>query len=144
MKSHSGTVLVIVLILLTVLSLLALAGAATANAELVMASHEQYRKRAADAASSGIEIAMSRIRAAAALLGATSFTSDRATTTIRYMGDEDVLPGASIAKLVGHHYQIDSTGTSLRDALQNQSQGALAIEATGNVYTYSRLERGLP
>lgn len=144
MRSHSGTVLVIVLILLTLLSVLALAGAATANAELTMASHEQYRKRAAEAASSGIELAMTQIRAASGLLGTTAFTADHAAVAMRYVGDEASLPGASVAKLVGHHYQIDSTGDSLRGAVEMQSQGALAIEATGGVQTYGRLERGLP
>ena len=144
MKSDSGTVLVIVLILLTLLSVLALAGAATANAELVMASHEQYRKRACEAASSGIELAMTRIRAAVALLGTTAFTTDHAAVTVRYVGDEDALPGTSIAKVVGHHYQIDSTGDSLRAAMEIQSQGALVIEAAGGIQAYGRLERGLP
>jgi hypothetical protein len=144
MKSHSGTVLVIVLILLTLLSVLALAGAATANAELVMASHEQYRKRASEAASSGIELAMMRIRVAVALLGTTVITSDHAAITMQYVGDEGALPGTSIARIVGHHYQIDSTGDSLRGAVEIQSQGALAIEPTGGIHTYSRLEGGLP
>lgn len=144
MRSHSGTVLVIVLILLTLLSVLALAGAATASAELTMASHEQFRKRAAEAASSGSELAMARIRAGVASLGTTAFTTDHATITMQFVGDEDALPGTSIAKLVGHHYQIDSTGDSLRGAVEMQSQGALAVEANGGVHTYGRLERGLP
>ena len=144
MSSQSGTVLVIVLILLTLLSVLALAGAATASAELTMASHEQFRKRAAEAASGGIELAMARIRAAAASLIAVAFTSNHAAVTIQYTGDEEALPGNSVGKVVGHHYEIRSTGDSLRDAVEMQSQGALAIAPTGGIQSYGRLERGLP
>jgi hypothetical protein len=144
MRSDSGTVLVIVLILLTLLSVLALAGAATASAELVMASHAQYRKRAFEAASSGIELALTRVRAVGPWLGTTTFTADHATITMSYVGDEDALPGTSIGKLVGHHYQIESTGDSSRGATEIQSQGALAVEPAGGTQTYDRLEEGLP
>jgi Tfp pilus assembly protein PilX len=141
---QGGIALVIVLILLSILTMLALAGAATATAELAMAGHEQYRKLASEAASSGIEQAMVRIRTMAVPVSTpATIATDHTTTTSRYVGDEQLLPNSSAGKLVGHHYSIESIGRSERDASAIQLQGALSIVPAGTLHTYGQIGSGL-
>jgi Tfp pilus assembly protein PilX len=148
-SAQRGTTLIIVLLLLLILTMLMLASAGTATAELVMAGNEQYRKHASDAASAGIEQAIARIAASGATnvsVPPTAFggsATDTYATTTQYAGQESALPQSSANKFVGLHYAIVSTGTSLRGAVDVQTQGVLVVAPTGNTGTFSRIGSGL-
>lgn len=137
-----GAALVIALLLLLILTLLALSGINTATTELMMAGNEQYRRNAAQAATAGIEEAIGDLGAvptspgaAPVVTGPTALpdsASDRYATSTRFVGDELGLPQSSADKFIGLHYQIDSTGTSLRSASDLQSQGVMVVAASGS------------
>lgn len=136
-----GAALVIALLLLLILTLLALSGINTATTELTMAGNEQYRRNAAQAAAAGIEAigdlgaVPTSPGAAPVAVGPTALpdsASDRYATSTRFVGDELGLPQSSADKFIGLHYQIDSTGTSLRNASDLQSQGVMVVAASGS------------
>src|SRR5262245_23562037 len=108
-----GSALVIAMMLLFVLSLLAVAGMGMSTAEIVMAGNEQFRRVASDAASAGIETAVSRLRTSR-VTG--EVASDAFVTTVRYAGAETSLPQSSADKLIGQHFEIESTGQAARGA----------------------------
>src|SRR5512147_2480602 len=66
-RAHSrGVALVIALVLLLLVTLLATTGMAVSIADLVMAGNEQFHRRAADAASAGVEAAVAQLAKAGA------------------------------------------------------------------------------
>jgi hypothetical protein len=115
-----------------------------------MAGNEQFHRKAIEAASAGVEVAIARMRATGegatgtfgpADLGDTTPSSYTGTT--RYMGREASLPGSSAEKFFGEHYEIESTGVSSRGARELQVQGAMVISSTAGVRTFHRLGDGL-
>ena len=145
-----GVALVIVLVLLAILTMLVVASTGTATAELAMAGNEQYREHASDAASTGIEQALTNLSATptatAIETGPTAVpgtTMDSYTTSIRFAGEEMGLPQSSAEKLIGYHYVIDSAGVSLRGAVDEQTQGVLVVAPAGSTATYTRAGTGL-
>ncbi len=134
-----GAALVIGLIMLLILTILAFAGVNTATTELAMANNEQFRRNAADASAAGIEQAISRIGTVGTTAGASASIAptdlgDGATqyrANLRYVGDETGLPQSSADKFVGLHYEIESTGTSARNARDVQVQGVMVVAGTG-------------
>ena len=149
-----GAALAIGLILLVVLTLLAFSGMNAATTGLAMAGNEQYRRSASEAAAGGIELAIANLRNVPTLAGAPTplnghlpdgaETARYATTTV-YLGDETGLPQSSADKFIGLHYEIQSTGMSLRGASVSQVQGALVIasQRAGEPDTFRRLGTGL-
>ncbi len=138
-----GAALVIALLMLMILTILALSGINTATTELAMAGNEQYLRNAAQAATAGIEEAITDIGAVPTSPGAAPTprcrpcprhsTSTAMPRTTRFIGDETGLPQSSADKFVGLHFQIDSTGTSLRNASDLQQQGVMVVAASGSV-----------
>ncbi|MGD9597608.1 MAG: PilX N-terminal domain-containing pilus assembly protein [Steroidobacteraceae bacterium] len=136
-RPQRGAALVIGLVLLLILTLLAITGMNTATTELVMAGNEQYRRAAAMAATAGIEEAIADIGTVPAVPGAapTEVTgvpvgaagTDHYSSATRYIGAETGLPQSSVDRFVGLHYEIDSTGTSARNARDRQVQGVFVI-----------------
>jgi Tfp pilus assembly protein PilX len=135
-----GAALVIGLIMLLILTILAFTGVNTATTELAMASNEQFRRNAAEASSAGVEASIASLglvgttAGASATLPATNLADDDTTTyttVTRYVGDEPLVPQGSADKFVGLHYEIESTGTSARNARDVQTQGVMVIAATG-------------
>ncbi|MEZ5500458.1 MAG: PilX N-terminal domain-containing pilus assembly protein [Steroidobacteraceae bacterium] len=139
-----GAALVIGLVLLVILTLLAVTGMNTASTELVMAGNEQYRQNAFQASETGIEQAMMvlstlpqtavpTVVAPVVIAG----TTDEYTTTTTYRGEDSDIPGFSAGKFIGFHYEIDSTGTSRRNATAAHEQGSFVIAggAGGSVIT---------
>ena len=115
-----------------------------------MAGHEQYSEHASDAASTGIEQALTNLpatpTATAIETGPTAVpgtTMDSYTTSIRFAGEEMGLPQSSAEKLIGYHYVIDSAGVSLRGAVDEQTQGVLVVAPAGGTATYTRAGTGL-
>lgn len=136
---QQGAALVIGLILLLILTLLAVTGMNTASSELIMAGNEQFRQNAFHAAEAGIEQAVTEL-ATVPQTGTAVVVSnvpvpgssgDEYTTSSTYMGDDLNLPGFSAGKFVGFHYQIESRGTSARNANSQQRQGAFVIQSSG-------------
>ncbi len=140
MRRDSGVALVVVLVLLSILSMLAIAGASTATAELAMAGNDQFRRRAADAASDGIEQAVSQLNVGP---GASAIVTSTHMTTTRAAGDEGDLPQSSAGKLVGHHYVIESTGTAERGATDALTQGVIVVVPAAGIDTFQREGSGL-
>jgi hypothetical protein len=129
-----GATLVVGLMLLTLVTLLGLAGAATAHIEAQLAHNEQFRENAASAASAGVEVAINRIvttpgspasfHASAALPGTTS----RFDIQVRFLGYDIALPQAPGANLAGAHFEIISTGYSLRHAVDRQRAIVMRVD----------------
>ncbi|MEJ0035614.1 MAG: PilX N-terminal domain-containing pilus assembly protein [Gammaproteobacteria bacterium] len=146
--SQRGAALVIALLLLVVLTLLATTSMRTAVAELWMAGSERFHRKAVEAASAGVEAAIARLRASAGGVGdETSIDGGSAdapyTATIRRAGTEASLPGSSTEKFVGEHFEIESTGSASRGALEEQVQGVLVISSTNGVRTFRSVGKGL-
>jgi Tfp pilus assembly protein PilX len=138
-RRQRGATLVVGLMLLAIVTLLGLAGAASAVVERQLARNEQFRENAASAASAGIEYAIRRIvtippvdsdaaavpsNASATLPGA----AEHFETVTRFVGFEEALPQVSGVHLVGAHFEISSTGYSLR-ATDRQRAGVMFVVA---------------
>jgi Tfp pilus assembly protein PilX len=138
--SGRGSALVIAMLLLFILSLLAVAGMSLSTAEIVMAGNEQFRRQASDAASSGIEMAIARLRSSTA---EGEVSSEAFIATIRRAGVETNLLQWSTDKIVGEHFEIESTGHSARGASDVQTQGVLLIAPSSGVAMYGQIDDGL-
>jgi type IV pilus assembly protein PilX len=140
-RRQSGAALVIGMLLLLVLTILAFTGLNSSTTELAMASNEQFRRNAAQASASGIENAISNLRNVPTTLGGAPVISglrpangspvDRYNTRTRYLGEERGIPQSSIDRFVGLHFEIESDGTSARNARDTQTQGVFVVSGTG-------------
>lgn len=133
-RRQRGAALVIGLILLLVLTLLAVSGMNSASLEFVMAGNEQYRTNAFEAAEAGIEQSMSLgtfnpAAAAQALAGAPTATDAWASTIAPQLGGAPLpaLWGNSWNSFSTYHFEIQSTGTSVRNATALNVQGIAVI-----------------
>ena len=152
-STQRGAALVIALILLLILTLLATTGMRMSIAELVMAGNEQFRHKASAASSAGIEVAIARISAAGGARPANAQTlgpidvgeprTDTFIVSIRYTGKEASLPGSSAEKLAGEHFELQSVGTSSRNARDVQVQGVMVVASEKGVKTFQRAGAGL-
>jgi len=132
--TQRGATLVVGLILLSLVTLLGLAGASTAHVEQQLAQNEQFRENAASAASAGIEVAISRIVTSSSPAFAPTFidepvpgTPDRYQVRVRFAGWELALPQAAGVPLAGAHFDVDSTGTSTRHAVDRQKADVMLV-----------------
>lgn len=139
-RREHGAALVIGLIMLLILTILAFTGVNTATTELAMASNEQFRRNASEASSAGVEESIASLGLVGTTAGSTAalpesaLGDDGATTyaaVTRYIGDETGLPQSSADKFIGLHYEIESTGSSARNARDVQTQGVMVVTATG-------------
>jgi hypothetical protein len=116
----------------------------TAIGELWMAGSEQFHRTALEAAAAGLEAAIARLRAGSAV---GDFDGESAgapyTVTVRRAGTEVSMPGSSAEKLVGEHFEIESTGASSRGALEVQVQGVLVVSPANGVRTFRSISGGL-
>ena len=120
-----GSALIIGMLLVSVVSLLALAAASAVHVELQLARNEHFRENAANAASAGIEIAISRIVSvstvnSATFSGSLPETSDSFDVRVRVLGLEQLIPQAPDQNLAGAHFEILATGSSGRGAVDRQ------------------------
>jgi len=150
--AHRGAALVIGLLLMLIITILATAGITMSTGELTMAGNEQFRRQAAEAASSGIEVAL----AALARLGSgSSEPANEATrsgavagaryiTTTRYAGEETALPNFSAERFAARHFEIESRGEAGRNALDEQHQGVMIVRPVADgERTFTRRAAGL-
>jgi type IV pilus assembly protein PilX len=142
-RAHTerGAALVVGLILLAVLTLLAVAGMTTATSELTMAGNTQYQARAFQSAETGIE----RMIAAGAFNTATTIDrtevvydnpnttdDDRYAAQTRPRGSTMPPPGYTLDQFSSEHFEIQSTGTSLRNASSTHTQGLFLVAPNSN------------
>jgi len=127
--------------LLTVVTLLALAAAGSAHIERVLAQNDGFRENAASAASAGIEMAIRAIVTSsepaavpAHLTGTLPDSSDRYDVSLQLAGFETALPQESGSPLAGAVFDIRSTGSSARHAVDYQRAGVLwVVDAPGEI-----------
>jgi Tfp pilus assembly protein PilX len=148
--AERGAALVVGMILLLILTLLAISGMSTSTTELVMAGNEQFQENAFQAAETGIErtIATGAFDAAAEVVGAriTLPSADagcmadptdvtRCPTyqaTVRPRGSSPPPPGYSLDQFSAENFEIQSLGTSVRDATDTHVQGLFLIVPKAN------------
>ena len=140
---QQGAALVVGLLLLLILTLLAISGMNTSSLELIMAGNTQYSQNAFQAAEAGIErsiaanvfnpdpsLPMERQQSPANR--AYQFT---ALTTPQLAGAaQPALPGSSLDSFSTYHFEIASTGSSVRGATARNVQ-ALAVIAPADSTT---------
>ncbi|MGH8236827.1 MAG: pilus assembly PilX family protein [Steroidobacteraceae bacterium] len=142
-RAQRGAALVVGMLLLLVLTLLAISGMNTASLELAMAGNLQYHENAFQAAETGVEqaivLGMFNPSAAPQRLPATVGT----TTPIPNTGNRDnfftmttpqlagaaqpAIWGASWDSFSTYHFEVQSNGTSARNAVATTVQGVAVI-----------------
>ncbi len=129
-----GAALVIGLLLLLVLTILAVSGMNSASLEFVMAGNEQYRANAFSAAEAGIERTLDSGTFNPAVVtqnqnGAATATDSWGTQTITQLGGNPLpaMWGNSWNSFATYHFEITSTGTSVRNATAVNTQGVAII-----------------
>jgi type IV pilus assembly protein PilX len=139
-RANSGAALVIGLILLLVMTLLAISGMNTSTTELQMAANMQYGEKAFQAAEVGIERAFrsgsySTTGGAVPLNGTVATGQPETyTTSTAFDVNAGVTPvltgGYSVGIGAGYsayHFNIDSTGTSSRNATATNTQSFFVV-----------------
>ena len=133
-RRQQGAALVVGLLLLLVLTLLAVSGMNSASLEFIMAGNEQYRSNAFQAAEAGIEQTISQGAfnpgSPAQTLNGTPTATDSwtATVTPQLLGTPlPALWGNSWNSFSTYHFEINSTGTSSRNATAINLQGVAVI-----------------
>jgi Tfp pilus assembly protein PilX len=143
-RRQLGAALPVALILLTILMLLAVAGMRSAGLGFIMAGNEQYRQKAFVAAEAGIERAVS--------LG--TFNPESATATINgavpnaatdtyVVNIQTQLSGQPQGAIFGSswnafstfHFEVQSTGSSVRNATTTHNQGVAVIAPSSLIIT---------
>ena len=137
-SKQRGAALVIGLLLLVILTLLAISGMNSASTQLIMAGNEQYRQKAFNASSAGVEQGIADLpKAKQDLTNPTTVPKTMVTnadaedsyeTSTQYIGSEDTVSGFSAGRFSALHYQITSTGTAIRNSTSVQDQGAYLVQ----------------
>jgi len=151
-RAHRGAALVIGLLLMLIITILATAGITMSTGELAMAGNEQFRRQAAEAASSGIEVALAALARSGS--GSSQPTTEatragavagaRYITTTRYAGEEAALPNFSAERFAARHFEIESRGEAGRNALDEQHQGVMIVRPVADgERTFTRRAAGL-
>jgi len=131
--AQRGATLAVGLVLLTLVMLLGLAGASAAHVERLLAQDEAFRENAATAASAGIEMAIRVIvdtepaDVPEHLTGHMPVSADTYDVFLHLAGYEKALPQAPGAHLAGAHFEIVSTGTSARHAVDRQRAAVMRV-----------------
>ena len=128
-RTQQGAALIVGMVLLVVLTLLAISGMNTATTELLMAGNEKYQENAFQAAETGIE----RTMATAAFNPAAMPPPDPPQVDLGDGSNYEAIvvprgsspppPGYSIGTFGAEHFEIQSTGNSLRNATSSHEIG---------------------
>ncbi len=137
-RGQQGAALVVGMVLLVILTLLAISGMNTATMELFMAGNEKYQENAFQNAETGIERTM-------ATATFNPNVQPPATPPLVDLGDgygytaivvprglSPPPPGYTIGAFGAEHFEIQSTGTSHRNATSSHTQGLFIVVPTGN------------
>jgi Tfp pilus assembly protein PilX len=131
-----GAALPIALILLTILMLLAVAGMRSAGLGFIMAGNEQYKQKAFAAAEIGIEQAtgLGSFNPEVATFALNGAVPNAATDTyqVSIVTQLNGLPqgaifGSSWNAFSTYHFEVQSTGASVRNAATTHNQGVAVI-----------------
>ena len=138
-RQQRGAALVIGLMLLAVLTLLAVSGMNSASLEFVMAGNEQYRSNAFQAAEAGIAQSMvtgtfnpDAVAPFVVPPGANGADAWSAQIFTQLGGFAGQVWGFDSNSVLGIHYEIQSTGTSVRNARAINTQGILQYVPAGS------------
>lgn len=140
-RRESGAALVVGMILLLVLTLLAVSGMNTASTELVMAGNEQFQENAFQAAEMGIEQGMLRgdfnpgtasevLDVNTDVPGSAADTDEYSTNITPWPAVNSPMPamwGNRWNSFSSFHFEIQSTGASVRNARTVHTQGMFLI-----------------
>jgi len=140
-RQQRGAALVIGLMLLAVLTLLAVSSMNSASLEFVMAGNEQYRSNAFQAAEAGIAQSIATgtfnpdatvpfpVPGAANGAGGDAWT---ATITTKLGGFASQVWNFTPGTVLGIYYEVQSTGTSVRNATAVNTQGLVQYVPAGS------------
>ena len=135
-RAQAGAALPIALILLTILMLLAVAGMRSAGLGFIMAGNEQFKQKAFAAAETGIEQATALGSfnpevATAAMNGAVpNAATDTYQVTIATQLNglpQGAIFGSSWNAFSTYHFEVQSTGASVRNSATTHNQGVAVI-----------------
>ncbi|MBS0373446.1 MAG: hypothetical protein JSR73_02615 [Proteobacteria bacterium] len=141
---QTGAALPIALILLTIITLLAVAGMRSAGMGFIMAGNEQYRQKAFIASEVGIEQAMAfgiyNPNVATNTVAGTvpNAASDAYTANVlRQLNGvpQGALWGSSWNSFSTFHFEVQSSGTSVRNATTQHNQGVAVIAPYSSTFT---------
>lgn len=162
---QQGAALVIGLILLAVITLLAVVGMNISNSELASATSEQLRLRAFQAAETAVDYAMWRdnptendvydtdalceskkitpltVVEGSPLNSATGLPTDRYTSRIVYVDSSNNIEGYSSQAFIASHYYIEAMGTSSRNSVIRNKQGAYIVNQNGNQTSWGKKDK---
>jgi type IV pilus assembly protein PilX len=140
-RREQGAALVVGMILLLVLTLLAVSGMNTASTELVMAGNEQFQENAFQAAEMGIEQGMVRgnfnpgtasevVDLGTDVPNTAPNTDEYSTTITPWPAVNSPMPalwGNRWNSFSTYHFEVQSTGVSIRNATTTNTQGMFVI-----------------
>lgn len=138
-SKQRGVALIIGLLMLLVITVLGVVGMSMSTTELSMAAGERLRSGAFRAAEAGIEQAISNLATVpqnlatptvVANVAMPSTPTDSFTTSSQYRGEGDTVPGMSVGKFVGLHYDVTAVGVSVANARSQQVQGAYVLTSS--------------
>jgi len=124
------------MVLLLILTLLAISGMNTATTELFMAGNEMYQENAFQAAETGIERTMATATFNPGVLPpadppVVQLDNDDPYTTytaiVQPRGSSPPPPGYTLGEFSAEHFDIESTGTSQRNATSTHTQGLFLV-----------------
>lgn len=128
-----GAALVVGMVLLVILTLLAISGMNTSTTELFMAGNEMYQQNAFRAAETGIERSLWTANFNPDVLPPAnpppvSINADDAyAVRIVPLGDGPPPATYSYGEFGGEYFEIESTGTSSRNATTTHTQGLILL-----------------
>ena len=132
-----GAALIVGMVLLVILTLLAISGMNTATTELFMAGNEKYQENAFQAAETGIEVTIATATFNPAVLPPVDppqidlGEGDSYEAIVLPRGSSPPPPGYTIGTFGAEHFDVQSTGNSLRNATSTHTQGLFLIVPTG-------------
>jgi type IV pilus assembly protein PilX len=140
-RRERGAALVVGMILLLVLTLLAVSGMNTASTELIMAGNQQFQENAFQAAEMGIQQGMLRgdfnpgtaneiLDVSTDVPGTPADTDEYSTNITPWPAVNSPMPamwGNRWNSFSSFHFEIASTGTSVRNARTVHTQGMFII-----------------
>jgi type IV pilus assembly protein PilX len=143
-KHTRGAALVIALLLMVVMTLLAVAGMNSAALEFVMAGNDQFHENAFQASETGIQVAIAAATynpdAPPSVVAGNvpnSLTDTYSANIVPELGGvaQPALWGSSWNSFATYHFEIQSTGNSLRTSTALHNQGIAVVSPNGSSWS---------
>jgi Tfp pilus assembly protein PilX len=133
--AESGFVLPVVLIVLLIAAIIAIQATAESGSTTLLATQRQLHQRAFEAAESGVVAALEQLASGAEPAPVQALHSDSIageSATVQTSVTARLTPeGFSADRIVETHYEISSTGHSVRGARVSVVQGARQLQTRG-------------